>query len=280
MQNYLIYRANTLDEIYECSYSLLKYLTVYNLKPPADHKVVIYTNQPALLENYSPFFNNYELKDVQDLNTSRLGLIRNFFKEQEGNALYLDTNTYCIAPLEPIFSDIAKGTAYVLTWNPTAAPKTAEKSLRFIQIGDNTFPFIPEELHKWNDSVIGINSSSKNFLSNIISQSQQQTVQLPMATVEKWIFHHKLQEVNVRTAERAIAQYDDLKEFRNLLRKFFTKYQEESVPNQLKLIHHIDAALIQQQKKAFDQLPVLQKFLKRISGKHWQISQYEKNLRL
>jgi hypothetical protein len=280
MQNYLVYRANTVEEIYECSYSLLKYLTVYNLKPPKDQKVVIYTSQPALLENYAPYFDQFELTDVQPTHTSRLGLIRNFFNQYQGNVLYLDTNTYCIAPLEPIFADIARGTTYVLKWNPAAqnSKLQRDKVLRSIQIEGQVFNFIPKELNKWNDSVIGLNSSMKNLLSEIVAQAQQQTVKLSMPVVEKWIFHHKMQDGNVRTAEQAIAQYDDLKEFRNLLRKFFTRHQEESVSNQLKLIHHIDASLIQQQKKAFNELPLIKKLLKRISGRHWKISQYEKHI--
>lgn len=276
MQQYLVYQANTIDEIYECSYSLLRYLTVYNVKPPKDHSVVIYTSQPALLENYSSFFYHFKLRDVQQMNTTRFGLLHNFFKEHEGNVLFLETNTYCISQLDRIFSDIGKGTAYVLGWNQVLRrAKSTSDNLKRIVVEGGEYLFNPDELNKWNDTIIGLRSSYKNLVEEIIVQSEGQAPDLPKPLAEKWLFHHKLQKLNVRTAEESITQYDDLKEFRNLLRKFFTKYQEESVPNQLKLIHHLDAALIQKQKKEFQNLPLHQKLLKRITGKHWSIERYK-----
>lgn len=275
MQHYLLYQANTPDEINECSYSLLRYLTVYNVKPPKDHSVVIYTSQPALLENYSSFFYNFELRDVQPTNSSRFELLQNFFKEHDGNVLFLQTNTYCINQIDRVFQDIAKGTVYVLEWNPVPARRSQPAGkLRTIQVGADVFTFSADELDKWNDSVLGMRSSYRELVSEIRSEAEAAT-ELPQALAEKWIFHHKLQKLNVRTAEEVIAQYNDLKEFRELLRKFFSKYQEESVPNQLKLIHHLDAALIQKQKKEFQKLPLHQKLYRRITGKHWSIEKYK-----
>jgi hypothetical protein len=276
MQNFIVYRANTTDEIYECSYSLLKYLTVYNVKPPLDQTVVIYTSQPAMLEIYGPFFNQFELKDVQPSNPSSLALLKHFFKDHVGNALYLDTNTYPIAPLEPLFSDLAKGHSYVLKWNSITGKKNgSDKTLQRIELGESSFETDISELKKWNDSVLGFNSQYKELINEILEQTSKARSQLKPELVEKWLLHSNLQGLNVRTAGHVIAQYDDLKEFGNLLRKFFTKYQEESVPNQLKLIQHFDAAMIQQQKKAFQSLPFHQKLLKRLTGQHWSIEKYK-----
>lgn len=169
MENYIIYRAHTANEIYECSYSLLKYLTVYNVKPPINHTVVIYTNQPALLENYGSYFQKFELNEVQELNTSRLALLRNFFQQHEGNALFFNTNTYCTEPLDDIFADIAKGAAYVLKWNAVLPTKdNKEKNLKTIHLGQEVLTFFPDELNKWNDSVIGLNSDKKIFYQRLL----------------------------------------------------------------------------------------------------------------
>jgi hypothetical protein len=40
----------------ECRFSLLKYLHVYNLNPPSDTAVVVYTDKPEYFENFIPFF--------------------------------------------------------------------------------------------------------------------------------------------------------------------------------------------------------------------------------
>jgi hypothetical protein len=59
-----------------------------------------------------------------------------------------------------------------------------------------------------------------------------------------------------------------------LLKDFFGRYQEESVPNQVKLIHNVDAKEIEIQKKNFDDLPVTSKWLRKIMGKGWNIHNY------
>jgi hypothetical protein len=59
MRNTILYTAYSTDEIHECAYSLLKYLDVYNMKPPADHSVVVYTNDPASLEGYQSYFSKF-----------------------------------------------------------------------------------------------------------------------------------------------------------------------------------------------------------------------------
>ena len=83
-----------------------------------------------------------------------------------------------------------------------------------------------------------------------------------------------LRSANTQNINEFVAQYDDLKEFRNLLRDFFKKYQEESVPNQVKLMHSIDALKLQEEKNKFNSLPVLQRLMKKMMGKGWSISKH------
>jgi hypothetical protein len=71
-----------------------------------------------------------------------------------------------------------------------------------------------------------------------------------------------------------LAHYTDLKEFGQLLKDFFTRYQEESVPNQVKLMHNIDAAEIQVQKRQFLKLPLPVRLLKKLTGRGWRVSNY------
>jgi hypothetical protein len=276
MQNYVVYRALTPEEINECSYSLIKYLSVYNLKPPKDQTVVVYTGQPARLESYASYFHHFDFKPPV-LEEGRVSTLRTFFQQYNGNVLYLDTNTYPISPLENIFNELEKGAAFVLGWRKVIPKKSGEKELRTIRVNKQEVRFDPAELNKWNDSVIGLNTKMKSAL-DAIAADKKSAGNFDGAMAEKFLLHHQLQQLNVKTADHAIAQYDDLKEFRDLLRKFFSKYQEESVPNQVKLASHTDAALIQQQKKEFNELPMLQKLMKRISGKHWNIRQYEKKI--
>ena len=175
MQKSILYIAFSLDEVYECAYSILKYLEVYNLKPPVDHSLTIYTNYPEMLEAYGSFFNRFELRPVPS-NEEKKTIISEFRKETGENVLYLDSNAY------------------------------------------------------------------------------------PVKQVEE---------------NNSIERYNNLKEFKILLRKFFGRYQEESVPNQVKLIHNIDAKEIEKQKNKFENLPFASKWFKKITGKGWSIYNYQ-----
>lgn len=173
MRKSVLYIIFSLDEVYECAYSILKYLEVYNLKPPLNHSVTIYTNYPELLEAYGSFFNQFELRPIPP-DVDEQTIISEFRKEAE-NVLYLDSNAYPVKRIDD---------------------------------------------------------------------------------------------------EKSIVCYQNLKEFKILLKDFFGRYQEESVPNQVKLIHNIDAKEIEKQKTRFETLPLASKWFKKMIGKGWHISNY------
>lgn len=175
MQKSILYIAVSLDEVYECAYSILKYLEVYNLKPPIDHTLVVYTNYPDLLEAYGSFFHRFELRPLP-ANTDKQTIIDQFKKETGEEVLHFDTNTY---PVKQVDDD------------------------------------------------------------------------------------------------KSFASYENLKEFKLLLKDFLGRYQEESVPNQVKLIHNLDAREIEKQKNEFERLPLASKWIRRIAGKGWNIHNYQ-----
>jgi hypothetical protein len=174
MRKSILYIAFSLDEVYECAYSILKYLEVYNLKPPANHSVTIFTNYPEMLEAFGSFFNQFELRPILGKTTKEL-IIDRFKKEASGEVLYLDSNTY------------------------------------------------------------------------------------PVKHVDE---------------DKSIECYKNLKEFTFLLKRFFGRYQEESIPNQVKLIHNIDAKEIEREKNNFERLPLTAKWFRKMTGKGWNISNY------
>ena len=240
MRNYILYKAFSADEIFECSYSLLKYLDVYNLKSPASHSLIIYTNDPASLEAYGSFFTNFELRDFygsakDEQKKLKLNIIKEFCELNEGNILYLDTNVYPVNELETIFSLLQEG-AIFMNQN--------------LGTNNNLSSSLESDL-----SVLGLNTNAKQIFDTGINGLK-----------------------NVKSTEGVFANYEDLKEFNILLRKFFHKYQEESIPNQVKLMHHINAKQIQDQKKQFQKLPVYIRWIRKMMGTGWNISSYTKKI--
>ena len=64
----------------------------------------------------------------------------------------------------------------------------------------------------------------------------------------------------VQTMDNKIISYHNFPKFKNLLRLFFKKNEEESIPNLVKLAHHIDAEAILQEKKYYDGQPFVKKY--------------------
>lgn len=174
MRKSILYIAFSRNEVYECAYSILKYLEVYNLKPPAGHSLTIYTNYPELLEAYGSFFNWFELRLIPK-KADKQSIISEFKKEAGENILYVDSNAYPVKPIDE---------------------------------------------------------------------------------------------------EKSIECYKHLKEFKILLKDFFGRYQEESIPNQIKLLHNTDAKEIEKQKMEFENLPFASRWFRKIIGKGWSIHNY------
>jgi len=219
MQNYIIYFVSSQDEHYECCYSLLKYLDLYNLKPPNDHSLVLYCSKPALLEAYSSYFDNFELKEIT-------GDLKSIFHQVKGNIIYLPSNAYPVKEFETLFAAMNRDAIY------RGQTKQLESGVQHLP-------------------VIAFNNLKQDI--NFI-----------------------LRSVNTQNINEFVAQYGDLNEFRYLLRDFFKKYQEESVPNQVKLMHSIDALQLQEEKEKFNRLPILQRLMKKMLGKGWDISKHAK----
>ena len=175
MQKTILYIASTLDEVYECAYSILKYLEVYNLKPPADHSLIVYTNYPDLLDAYGTFLNQFELRAIPE-NMSKQSIISEFKKNDAKNILYFNSDEYPV-----------------------------------------------KEVDDQNKSV---------------------------------------------------ESYKGLQEFKILLKDFFGRNQEESIPNQVKLIRNINAKEIETEKNKFESLPLASKLFRKMIGKGWNISNY------
>ena len=87
-----------------------------------------------------------------------------------------------------------------------------------------------------------------------------------------------LTNLKTQTSRDTLATYQDLKEFRILLRHFFRRHQEESIPNQVKLMHTLDPLVILEEKKKFLKQPLYARLLNKMMGRGWSISRYTSKL--
>lgn len=239
MQNFILYQATeSIGQVNECRYALIKYLSLYNLKPPQNTSVIVYTDRPAMFEAFTSFYEHFEMKEP--VVNSRYETIDNALSEFQGNVLFCETDTYPVMPLETLFEDLENGKIYLFDEG------------------------INEESSSYN-LVIGLNSTDKKNLANIIKQTKSSdSVQ------------HDLKPSQVKSAANYFRHYRNLPEFKKLLHSFFSKTEEESVPNLIKAAHNFDAEQIKKDKEQYFTLPFYKKWFKNLSGKAWSIKQYEK----
>ncbi len=277
MQNYLLYNASKgIHSTNECRYALLKLLSVYNLKPPQDLTVVVHTGYPRLFDNFLTFFPRFLIKDpVASLPTNKAQLIQSFFATAQGNLLVCDTATYPLKPVELIFQEIERGEFFLYRQE---LPQTNGHSNILKQIMDG-LPAKVEDVRVFNTAVTGLNYSLLCFVKQADEMISRLFPQLSHPFVINFAFSYAFQkQLLIKTANDYFADYFGLNEFRKLLHTFFMKNEEESIPNLVKLVHHLDAAAIQKEKVKHNRLPLLRKWWNELTGKGWSIRKYEKRI--
>lgn len=299
MQNAILYQAyGGQDFVNECRYSLLKYLQVYNLTPPTDTVVVVYTDAPDAFADFAPFFRLFTTRKLSKetisswrgttdfVHRAKIEMLRDFLQTFNGNVLYCDTDTYPTMPVEPIFDDL-DGNAFFMHQYEGMIDKRENASLRkwedFLSttslVYNNKAVAYSKSLRMYNAGVVGLNSGHRDLLEDVLALTDVVYQKFPKHIAEQFAFSYCFQKAGtIKTANRYIAHYWNLKEFRLLLKKFFQANAEESVPNLIKKLHRLDASAIQEEKNAFERLPFLQKLLRNVSGKSWKIAQYEKRI--
>lgn len=299
MSNAILYQAYGGDDfINECKYSLLNYLQVYNLKPPPQTAVVIYTDKPHLFSDFFPFIQQFICKQVSPetiqfwrgpqnfVHRFKIEMIADYLQSFSGNLLYCDTDTYLKGPVEEIFGDIEEGSFYMHEYegvlNKTTSPSFHkwETFLSSTPVAYNGKKVeFSRGLKMYNAGVVGLNSRHKEVLHDVLALTDAVYQKFPKHITEQFAFSYCFQKTGtIKPSDFAVAHYWNLKEFRSLLSFFFTKNMEESIPNLVKKLHYIDAMAIMQHKTSYKALPFWQRFLKQMTGSAWRIGQYEKKL--
>jgi len=299
MANVLVLQAiQGIDNINKCRYAILKYLEVYNLNPPSDVAIFLYTDQPAYFESFMPHFNQFGIKELSlsqakewagkagysgRIKMHTLAEVNSHF---HGNVLFLNNNCFLTAPVAGIFSEIEAGNFYMhsslgeFTNSNNAQVQKLSKLLSGNTFQSNGNPLQTTDLKLFNPSVIGINSSSKEVIEDVIELSDLIYKQYPHPISEAFAYSYCFQanKRQVKSCAEKVSYYKDEKNLLRLLRGFFEKNTEESVPNLVKALNKLDIESIWKKKLEFDSLPFYRKWINTLVGKGWNIKSYEKKI--
>lgn len=297
MQNAILYQAyGGQDFVNECRYSLLKYLQVYNLTPPAHTAIVVYTDMPDAFADFAPFLQRLSTRPLTNetvqkwrgainfVHRVKIEMLLDFLQTYQGNVLYCDTDTYPLAPIQPMLEDIRRGDFYLHEYegmiNKAVNPSFHkwEAFLSQTPLFYNSKPVqFSKKIKMFNAGVVGLNSADKYVLQDVLALTDTIYAKFPKHIAEQFAFSYCMQNSGtVKTAGHLVAHYWNLKEFRQLLQRFFTVHAEESIPNLIKKLHHVDAITIQHEKNAFVRQSFLRRLVQNVSGKAWRIAHYEK----
>ncbi len=278
----------------ECKYSLLKYLHKYNLDPPGNIAIIIYTDQPIFFEQYVAFFKTIIIKEItldqvktwQGENNfvfrTKIQIIRDFFLVYTGNLLYCDTDTYVLNPLQDIFDDIEKGSFYMHRFEGLLGDKSNSYFRKWNNfLSANSIEYISKKLiyspgiQMWNAGIIGLSSSSCDLVNDVLSLSDNIYEKFPKHIAEQFAFGYCLQHAGtIKSAEKTFAHYWDLKEFRIILENFFNAGNKNGIPELVEKAEALNINLIQKEKNDFENLNLLKKSYRRIIGQKWSIHKY------
>jgi hypothetical protein len=299
MANVLVLQAiQGIDNINKCRYAILKYLDVYNLNPPSDIAIFLYTDQPAYFESFIPYFNQFGIKELSQAQAKewsgekgyrgriRMQILAEVNSHFHGNILFLNDNCYPNAPVEGIFSDIEAGNIFMHSCRGEFIKDKSMQGQKLNKlISGNSFqsngsPLQTAGLKIFNPSAIGLNSSSREIVEDVIELSDLIFKQFPNPITESFAYSYCFQANHgeVKTCEQTVFYYPEEKPLLRLLGNFFNKNAEESVPNLVKALNRIDIESIWKKKLQFDSLPFYQKWISTLAGKGWNIKTYEKKI--
>ena len=299
MKRYILYLAyGSIDVVNECRYSLLKYLQVYNLTPPVDIGIVIYTDMPSWFDEFEYFFHSFEVKtitkeqiqswrgEVDFMHRVKVEAIMDFFGDHDATMLYCDADTYLTSRIDDLFQDIENGSYYLHEYEGVIDKElnpSFHKWQRFltttpVHYNGKTIEYT-KVVKMWNAGVIGMSSRDKGILEDVLSITDSIYSKFKKHIAEQFAFSYCFQRAGeVKSAAGRIGHYWNLKEFRRLLKVFFKKNGEESIPNLVKMVHKLDAMTIQSEKNVYEELPMLARISKTLSGKSWKINNYLKRI--
>jgi hypothetical protein len=273
MQNFILYHAVGAG-VNQTRYALLKYLSVYNLKPPAETAVVVFTDQPAVFDVFASFFQRFEIHTEFETDPLKnyLKMLRNY----SGNFLFLDSGGYPVKPLESVFYAISNGTTY-------SVPAEKQQVQAWIkQFQEKPVPFkgsraqFSENLRFWNADTMGLSNKHATNVEDAIQLSKVLSETGAQKEASSLALSYVLQDQTMASLADSLVTYSNLSELNELLEIFFNKNQEESVPNLVKLANHIDAVKIRLHKVQYQKQPFYKKWFDKIRGTGWSIRQYEK----
>lgn len=249
MHSCIVYQAYGPEYILrECMFSLLRLYAVHSSESLKQREVWIYTDQQEWFEKHFPDCPlvlkfrtvNQELLnqwrgDINFVHRVKIEVLRDLCRHFSGNIVYLDTDTYPIASLDPIFEDIQNGKLYMHVQESLLAQEAnpiMRKLNRFLSknqplIVKGKSVSIPADITMWNAGMIGFRSTEAPILDQILEFTDDVYRRFPKHVVEQFACSLYFQQAGeVKSSAAEIFHYWNFKEMRAYLESLFAHFQK------------------------------------------------------
>lgn len=289
---YLVYGGENYNN--EALYSLLSY---YKYNDASLAQVVIYTDEPAFFKKHLPQGITYitlttaqltEWKGEVNFNHRiKIKALQDACTRFQGNILYSDTDTFYTKNIQPLFNSIDKGgvlfhkSENTLKDNPGGIARKMRKFLKqypTFKLASQPEPvYIDENLAVWNAGSIGFKTEFSGTLQSILELTDEFYSRYHLFVMEQVAFNYFLQKISLpQSTEDYVGHYWYFKEFRLVMKEFFTFHEEKPFDALITEIDKINPEYLSTEKRAYKTMNFWQKqFTKLTKGRKWKIMDYK-----
>lgn len=294
MKNYLIYLAyGSADHYNELMYSLVSF---YKFHPKDAVSILIYTDDSSFINGKIPDEITLKILDNKTLSLwkgavnfnhrLKVKVLQDAHSNYTGNFLFVDTDTYFTQNCSDLFQkinnngvvmDLCEGRLIDNTGGiARKTRKVLKKQNQFSLASDTEIVTIDHEFTVWNSGVIGFNSnfSKLHLVEELVDQLYSKG---KLFVMEQIAFNYYLQQYKTPfSAGDYIHHYWYFKEFRGILRHFFSHHQGKSLEELIPEIDKINPETLAKEKVEYKKMSFFKKqWHKIIHGRKWKISDYK-----
>ena len=294
MKNTIVYLCyGSVDYFNETLFSLLSF---YNHHKNSTIEIVIYTTGSAIFKKKIPFPIHLVDIDLVQIKTwsgangynhrAKIKVLEDITSKQYGNFLFVDSDTVFMQNCEALFAEIEKGTLIADKCEGNLANNKggiAKKLNRFFKT-QNHFStsfedsiIFDNQFEVWNTGTIGINTKDKSILLKVTALIDVLYQKFPLFVMEQIGFSYYFQTFKKPiSSANFIHHYWYFKEFRTVLKDFFTHHQYKSFDELVIESTKINPEFLSLEKQKYKAMTFWQKqFQKFTKGRKWKIMDYE-----
>lgn len=287
--NHIVYHAYGNKEILcEAALSLLSF---FKYNSPSFARIHIYTDDEKFFKNI--FADRVECLpltletvklwrgDIDFVHRVKVKMLQDFVTTHQGVFVYLDTDTFIVDDLSPVFKNIESGNVYMHTDEGSLSDKSnpmLRKTHKFVS--HKAVPVygqpvrIPATTTMFNAGVLGFSSKQVEVFENVLYLTDAMYPLFPKHVVEQLAFSFYFQQTGiVQTAEKWIYHYWNFKEFRRVLTEYFEANPNATFDQHLKSVDKLDPREWIKPKLAFEQRSGWWKTFAKLRGKSWEIGE-------